>query len=69
MKKFFKNPFLLFGSVATVAGLSFFSSPETDLKAQGEAKWCDYDTSCGPDDDECCDLVLANFPCHCDDQC
>ncbi len=46
MKKFFKKPLLLVGSMAAVVGLSFLSSPETDLKAQGDIKWCDYDNAC-----------------------
>jgi hypothetical protein len=69
MKKFFKKQLLLFGSLLTVAGLSFVSSQEAEVTAQTDPKLCDYDVDCGPNDENCCSDVLTTIPCHCDNQC
>ena len=63
MKKFFKKPLLLFGSLLTVAGLSFVSSQEAEVTAQYEVKWCEYPKS-GP-----CKDPMVKFSCVCNDQC
>lgn len=63
MKKFFKKPVLLLGSLAAVVGISYISSQTPEIKAQTAPKWCQWNPS-GP-----CAEKMVDENCMCDDQC
>ncbi|WP_035805432.1 hypothetical protein [Lunatimonas lonarensis] len=65
MKKLFKKPVLLLGSLAAVVGFGFLSDQHADVKAQSGVEWCQWFDAPGEPHDGCVILVF-NLPCICE---
>ncbi|WP_114750956.1 hypothetical protein [Pleomorphovibrio marinus] len=63
MKKFFKKPILLIGSLAAVIGLGYYPNNNQEVNAQNTVKYCQW-TGSVP-----CDEPMVDKNCVCDDQC
>jgi len=69
MRKLFKKPILLCGTVVAVLGLIFTDSGNKTVKAQSDIKWCDWiDTIPGYPYDGC-NVDMLWTPCICENQC
>ncbi|MCC5936871.1 MAG: hypothetical protein JJU34_06285 [Lunatimonas sp.] len=65
MKKFFKKPVLLFGSLAAVVGLGFVTGQSSEVKAQNDVELCHWFDAPGEPHDGCV-IAVFNLPCICE---
>ncbi|WP_035805429.1 hypothetical protein [Lunatimonas lonarensis] len=66
MKKFFKKPVLLLGSLAAVVGFRFVSDQHADVKAQSGVEWCQWINDPSRPDIDGCKVLVFDTPCICE---
>ncbi|MCC5936876.1 MAG: hypothetical protein JJU34_06310 [Lunatimonas sp.] len=69
MKKYFKKPVLLLGSLAAVVGLTLSTNSNRSAIAQNDVPWCDWINNPNDPSQDGCKQPITTVSCICESGC